>query len=45
LGLPEIYLVFFIDYIDAANREKFEKKYIDKKANTTVVPVFIVGGI
>lgn len=45
LGLPVIYLVFFIDYIDAANREKFEKKYIDKKTNTTVVPVFIIGGI
>ena len=44
LGLPVIYLVSFVEYIDAANREKFEKEYVDKHTNTKVVPVFIVSG-
>lgn len=45
LELPVIYLVFFVEYIDAANREKFEKEYPDQHTNTTVVPIFIVVGV
>jgi hypothetical protein len=45
LGLAVIYLVLFVDYIDAPNREKLEKAYKGKQAGIKVVPVFIESGL
>ncbi len=45
LGLAVIYLVLFVDYIDAVNREKLEKEYKGKQTGIKVVPVFIESGL
>ncbi len=44
LGLAEISLVFFVEYIDDANREKYEKKYEDKENLVMVETVFVATG-
>ncbi len=44
LRLSEISLVFFVEYIDDANREKYEKPYTDKKTGVRVTPVFVDTG-
>jgi hypothetical protein len=44
LSLPEIYLVFFIEYIDDQNREKYEKDHTVKEACVTVKPIIIETG-
>jgi len=45
LGLSIIYLVFFVEYIDASNRERFERKYNSKETAVQVVPIFIECGL
>ncbi len=44
LGLSEISLVFFIEYIDDKNREKFEADYLDESAGVLVKPIFVATG-
>ena len=44
LGLPEIALVFFVEYVDADNRKKYEKDYQDKETGVKVMPVFVETG-
>jgi hypothetical protein len=44
LGLPEIFLVFFIENIDDDNREKVEKEYRSKETGVTVKPIVIETG-
>ncbi|MDM8516202.1 AAA-like domain-containing protein [Desulfobacterales bacterium HSG16] len=44
LNLAEVSLVFFLEYIDDANREKFEKEYNDKETGVRVIPVFVETG-
>jgi hypothetical protein len=44
LGLAEISLVFFVEYIDDANREKYEKMYEDKESGVRVETVFVATG-
>jgi len=44
LGLKEITIVFFIEYIDDANREKYQTEYYDNKNNVKVLPIFVETG-
>jgi hypothetical protein len=44
LGLAEISLVFFVEYIDDANREKYEKMYEDTESGVRVETVFAATG-
>jgi len=44
LGLPEISLVFFVEHIDDANREKYGKAHTDEKSGVRVMPVFVDTG-
>jgi hypothetical protein len=44
LGLAEISLVFFVEYIDDANREKYEKDYEDEESGVRVETVFAATG-
>jgi len=44
LGLAEISLVFFVEYIDDANREKYEKDYTDAESSVLVETVFAETG-
>ncbi len=44
LGLSEISLVFFIEYIDDKNREKYEAEYTDASTGVVVKPVFVETG-
>ncbi|MDM8528894.1 AAA-like domain-containing protein [Anaerolineales bacterium HSG24] len=44
LGLSEISLVFFCEYITDENREKYQKLYHNSKTGVTVSPVFVVVG-
>ncbi|MCP4111721.1 MAG: hypothetical protein GY749_40390, partial [Desulfobacteraceae bacterium] len=44
LELSEIFLVFFVEYIDDANREKYEKEYTDRESSVRVIPVFVETG-
>ncbi len=44
LSLKEIGLVFFVESIDAGNREKYEKDYFDEEAGVTVLPIFVESG-
>ena len=44
LGLPEVSLVFFVEYIDDASREKYEKIYTDEETGVRVTPVFVETG-
>ena len=41
LGLAEISLVFFVEYIDDANREKYEKNHADRETGVNVETVFV----
>ena len=45
LGLSEIYLVFFVEYIDDENRSKYEADYSDKTTGIKVMPIFAETGI
>ena len=44
LELSEIALVFFVEYIDDANREKYEKEYSNEATGVRVKPVFVETG-
>ncbi|MDM8550067.1 AAA-like domain-containing protein [Desulfobacterales bacterium HSG2] len=41
LGLSEVSLVFFVEYVDDASREKYEKTYTDEETGVRVMPVFV----
>ncbi len=41
LGLPEVSLVFFVEYIDDASREKYEKTCTDGETGVRVMPMFV----
>ncbi len=41
LKLSDIFLVFFVQYIDEENRKIYEKEYRDKTSGVKVIPVFI----
>ena len=41
LGLDEIALVFFVEYVDEANREKYETDCLNEKTGVKVTPVFV----
>ena len=41
LGLSEITLAFFVEYIDEANRQKYEVNYQDAESGVTVIPAFV----
>ncbi len=45
LGLSEISLVFFVEYIDDANRKKFEKDFTDEENGVRVTPIFVDTGL
>jgi len=36
--------VFFVEYIDDANRQKYEKDYTDVETGVEVTPVFVATG-
>ncbi|KPA14537.1 protein containing DUF1703 [Candidatus Magnetomorum sp. HK-1] len=42
LGLLEITLLFFLEFIDDENRNKFEKTFVDKPTGIRVESVFVV---
>ncbi len=42
LKLKEITLAFFVEFIDDANRQKYEKRFTDETSGVIVRPVFIV---
>ena len=44
LDLSEITLIFFVEYADDANREKYERDYTDEKIGVRVEPVFVETG-
>ncbi len=44
LGLVEISLIFFCEYISDENREKYEVVYEDEKTRVIVWPVFVATG-
>ncbi len=44
LELPEIHLVFFVEYIDEEHRKEFEKDYKDIETKVKVIPIFIETG-
>ncbi|MDM8524566.1 AAA-like domain-containing protein [Desulfococcaceae bacterium HSG8] len=44
LGLAEVSLVFFVEYIDDANREKYEKIHTDEETGVLVAPMFVDTG-
>ncbi len=44
LELAEVSLIFFVEYIDETNREKYEKDYQDAETGVRVVPVFVETG-
>ena len=44
LGLSEIVLVIFMEHIDDANREKYEKEYADPETGVRARPIFVATG-
>lgn len=44
LQLPEISLVFFVEYVDEKNRKKYEVEYVDQATGVKVIPVFVETG-
>lgn len=44
LALLEISLVFFVEYIDEANREKYEQRYPNAETGVTVSAIFVETG-
>ncbi|MDM8525495.1 hypothetical protein QUF80_19170, partial [Desulfococcaceae bacterium HSG8] len=41
LGVTEVSLVFFVEYIDDASRDKYEKAYTDEESGVRVRPIFV----
>lgn len=44
LGLKEINVVFFVEYVDDKNRKKYESDYNDEKTGVKVMTVFVETG-
>ncbi len=44
LGLSEIILAFFVEYVDDANRQKYEKDHMNKEYGVKVIPVLVETG-
>ncbi len=44
LQLAQIWLVFFVEYVDEANRQKYEAVYVDEVTGVTVTPIFVETG-
>jgi len=44
LKLKVITLVFFVEYIDDANRQKYEKNFTNAASGLQVTPIFVVTG-
>jgi hypothetical protein len=44
LGLDQLWLAFFVEAIDKANRQKFEAAYTDLATGITIQPVFVATG-
>ena len=44
LGLNEITLAFFVEYVDETNRARYEVAYEDEETGVTVRPVFVETG-
>ncbi len=44
IGVPEVSLVFFVEYVDDANREKYGKIHTDEETGVRVVPMFVGTG-
>ncbi len=44
LKLSEIILAFFVEYVDEANRQKYEVTYLDKETGVMVIPIFVETG-
>ncbi|OAD19275.1 protein containing DUF1703 [Candidatus Thiomargarita nelsonii] len=41
----EIWLIFFVEFVDDENRQKYKQAYYDEKTGITVNPVFVTIGI
>ncbi len=41
LQLAEVSLAFFVEYIDEANRTKYEVPHVDGETTVTVTPIFM----
>ena len=41
LGLKEITLAFFVEYVNEANRKKYEGSYYNEESKVTVIAVFV----
>ena len=44
LQLAEISVIFFVEYVDDANRKTYEKEYVDDAAGVRVMPMFVATG-
>lgn len=44
-ALREITLALFVEYVDDANRQKYEIVYQDMESGVTVIPTFVETGI
>jgi hypothetical protein len=44
LKIKEIFLVFFVEYIDEENKKEFETIYHDSETRLKVIPIFIETG-
>lgn len=44
LGLTEIALILFVEYVDDQNRSRYEAVYVDEETGLTVRPIFVETG-
>ncbi len=44
LGLAEIALILFVEYVDDQNRNRYEAVYVDEETGLTVQPIFVETG-
>ncbi len=43
-GFPEVWLISFVEYVDDATRQKYEKAYLHKETDVKVIPIFVETG-
>ncbi len=43
-GFPQVWLISFVEYVDDATRQKYEKKYVDQDTGVEVMPLFVETG-
>ncbi|MCP4396982.1 MAG: hypothetical protein GY801_06740, partial [bacterium] len=43
-GFPQVWLLSFVEYVDDATRQKYEKKYVDRDTGVGVMPLFVETG-